>query len=211
MLGLNKNKPKGTAMRFTALLLTFVLTGCIGTPAFVINESNDGFSKNKNVIFTSQHNRISTKSLVGGTHIDNTGVFINPTVVKTPDHKKVLLLALQVSNQSFLGSSTGRALLFGRLDSIIFKVNDNDLIELKMGGQASATAGGAYIAGAAAYQDVNESGLAYISKANYMKIVNAKTISCKITGSYQSMIYKHSDISDDFIKNLKTFATTHLN
>lgn len=67
-----------------AIMTALALSGC-GAGKFAVKPADTRFSENKDPVYLSENNRISTKSIAGGIHIDDKGVYLNPFVAKDAD------------------------------------------------------------------------------------------------------------------------------
>ena len=197
-----------------ALLMLPFLFGCVagqggmfGAGEFTIVKADDRFSKSKNQIFTSANNRISTKSIAGGYHIDGSGVFINPVMTKTPDSSKILLLGLSIENMTFQSTAYGSPNTLGIIQRIAFLPDNNPPIVLNVhSGSVDWSDLVTYNSvSRSASTDIIESGIADLSLDDYKKILVAKSLAVKIQGSKRSMVYENDDIAASFIPNLKQF------
>ncbi|NOY63594.1 MAG: hypothetical protein GXP10_10690 [Gammaproteobacteria bacterium] len=191
---------------FIALIAATFIAGC-GAGKFTVTRADDSFSEDKSQFYTSTNNRISSKSIAGGMHIDDKGVFVNPFVKKTASDTGVILLGFNIENRFSTDSSSGSVNGLGTIKSLVFKFEGGSLITLDVSGQqgkADDVIRYNSVAGYA-YQDRSEYGVALIEPDAFMKIAQASAISIKITGSQQSMIYEAKDIAPEFIHNIKSF------
>lgn len=192
-------------MRVTALFLASLLVGCAGQ--FTVKEVDTRFSENKNPVYASQNNRISIKSIAGGIHIDDNGVYINPFVEKDAITKEVVRLGFAITNKTSVDTLVGGVNQLGVMQEIVFRLGDGQLVTLKVLQQQNMASGVPYYntVGGYASMGVVESGMAFISTADYERIMGATAVSCKITGSQQSAVYEEKDISGSFLPNLRQF------
>ncbi len=194
-----------------AAVATFALTGC-GPGKFAVKHADTSFSKNKNPTYIAENNRISTKSIAGGFHIDDKGVFINPFVSKDIPSGKIVLLGFSILNKtSFDTGPMGSVNQLGLIREVVFRLPDGKIVTLRVKNQE-------YQAGIILYDtvsrraghDVWESGTAIISKTDFAKLASANRISARVLGSRQSMVYEEGDISPEFLVNLKQFYDTYV-
>jgi hypothetical protein len=198
----------------TILLISAFLFGCTGGQGgmfgpgkFEVTKADARFSKSKNQIFTSTNNRISSKSIAGGIHIDGTGVFVNPVLTKSEKSDEILLLGFSIENMTSHDTTYGSPNTLGAIQSIVFLINDSDPIVLKV------RSGSADWSDVISYNSVTrsasssiiESGIAYLSMGSYKKILSAQELAVKIQGSKRSVVYENKDISKSFISNLRHF------
>lgn len=200
--------------KMTVLLMTAFLFGCAGGQGgmfgpgeFEVTKADARFSKNKNQIFTSINNRISSKSIAGGIHINGGGVFLNPVLTKSEKSGEVLLLGFSIENMTSHDTTYGSPNTLGTIQSIVFLINDDEPIVLKV------RSGSADWSDVISYNSVTrsasssiiESGQAYLSMGSYKKILSAQELAVKIQGSKRSVVYESKDISKSFIPNLRQF------
>ncbi|MDY0270772.1 hypothetical protein [Trichloromonas sp.] len=187
-----------------------VLSAC--SSAFKVQQADTRFSESKNQIYLSENNRISTKSIAGGIHIDSSGVYLNPFVEKTPENGEIVLLGLNITNKTSYDTMFGAPNQLGVLEEVIFKLDGGDLITLPILNHASQTSDTiAYnsITRSASYAKW-ETGTVVMTPVQFGRIASAKALSCKIIGSKKSVIYEESNVSPTFTQNLNNFFTTYV-
>lgn len=191
---------------FVAIIIAFSLAGCM-TPKFAVKKADNRFNEDKNPVYIAENNRISKKSIAGGIHIDEKGVYINPFVSKSRETEKIVLLGLNVVNKTDYDTTHGGVNQLGVIKEVVFRLSDDDLITLNVTDQenrSSDTVSYNSVARYASY-DKWETGAVRITKEQLQKIASAKTVSCKITGSKQSVVYEKEDVDPEFLPNLKKF------
>ncbi len=189
-----------------------VLTGC-GPSQFSVKQLDTRFSKDKSPVYVAENNRISSKSIAGGFHIDNQGVYINPFVVKDSSSGKITLLGFNIINKTSFDSATGGVNMLGIIREVVFELPSGEIIPLRVTSQKNRSSDIIYfnkVSRTAGY-DKLETGTATISKEDFSKIASANSLSAKISGTRQSMIYEQGDIAPEFIVNLKQFYQTYAN
>ncbi len=202
---------KLTTLLTEALLLT-VLTGCIiSVPEFTMTELDNRFSSDGTTTFSSDGNRISTKSIPGGVHINEEGVYVNPYIIIHSNGGIESIGFFLINDSEHHSGPMGSSGLLGTLKKIIFRLPDGELIDLQIFNQNRRLGHIDYnpIDKYAGF-DIQESGFAEISRQQFIKIANANYVSCKIIGSRKSVTYEKDDISDSFLENIKEFATKFL-
>ncbi len=96
-------------LAFSVVSAAITLSGCAGQGGmfgpgkFEVVQADTRFSPDGNTVILSKNNRISSKSIAGGVHIDGTGVFINPSVTKSKSGQ-VALLSLNITNMTQHGA-----------------------------------------------------------------------------------------------------------
>jgi len=193
---------------FTACLL--LLAGC-STPEFTVTEADTRFNSNTNQLLLSDGNRISSKSIAGGGHIDQKGVFVNPFVEKDRNTGRSLRLGITVTNKTSSDTSSYNINRLGTIQEIAFITDADRPIIIKLReAQTSSTGIPTYnVIGRYASIDLNESATGEIDRATLDRIASAATLSCKITGTIQSVTYEAKDISPSFQVNLRAFLDMH--
>lgn len=197
------------------ILITFIIslavTGCMA-PKFSVKQADTRFSENKNPLHISENNRISTKSIAGGIHINEKGVFINPFVSKDPSNNQVKILGLKIVNKTSYDTVMGGVNQLGVIKEVVFRFPNGELITLNVSDQdnrSSDTISYNSIAKYASY-DKWETGAIRIAPSQLQKLASATKFSCKITGTKQSVVYEEKDISPKFISNLKSFYDSYV-
>lgn len=193
------------------IFLTLFITGC-ATPQFVVNEADNRFSENKNALFLSENNRISSKSIAGGIHIDNTGVFLNPFVEKDKDTGESVILGLTVVNKTDYDTTYGGVNQLGIIKEVIFRFTDGSILSLDAKNQENRTSDTISYNSVAKYASYDkwETATLLLTTKEFKKLATATSVSCKIFGSKQNVVYEEADISKTFLSNLNSFYTTHI-
>jgi hypothetical protein len=193
----------GAAM---ALPLTPVGAGVFGSPKFAISQPDDRFSTSGTTTWSSEGNRISKKSIAGGTHIDQSGVFLDPAAVVNRTTGKLELLSLAVTNVTQRVGGMGELNALGRPIRVSFLTGEGDPIVLNITGgdrKYGETHCSQYTPGCAT--PLIESGLAVISVEDYRRLLAATALAVRIEGSDRSHVYETKDIAPTFIPNLRLF------
>jgi hypothetical protein len=205
-------KSKGGNMRIVTLAVAvMVLTGCVA-PQFTVKEADTRFTENKNPLYLAENNRISTKSVAGGIHIDGKGVYLNPFVEKIRGTGQVMLLGFNIVNLTDYTTTAGGVNQLGLIREMVFRLSDGQLITLKVTNQenrSSDTISYNTIARYASY-DKWETGVVEISKDAFEKLAFTDRLSCKISGSKQSVVYEEKDIAPTFLPNLRQFYVQYV-
>lgn len=209
-------------MKKIAFIITALfLVGCAATPGqgglfgpgqFTITKADNGFDETKNVTYFSTNNRISTKSVAGGTHIDGKGVFFNPVAVRSPDDSELIAVLIDINNMTQFDTAYGGPNRLGILNKVSFVVDGGSPILKEVKSSSSDWSDVPYYnsVSRSAASDIIESGTIYLTKAEYKQVMQATELAVKLSGSERSVIYEPSEISADFIPNLKTFYKAHL-
>jgi hypothetical protein len=184
-----------------------VNAGLFGPGKFEISQPDNRFSENKSEVWTSSNNRISKRSIAGGVHVDASGVFINPMVVKDPGTGKVIGLALNLVNVTSYDTAFGSPNTLGAMQEIAFLINETTPIVLPVEkGDSTWSDGVSYnTVTKSASSDILETGIARLTVEQYQQIIAAESIAVKITGSKRSVTYEAKHIAKTFIPNLQSF------
>ena len=185
--------------------------GLFGLPKFKVDQSDDRFSADGLTTYTGMWNRISKKSLAGGTHIDASGVFVEPVAIKKKADGIIVAMSFFVHNDVLDGTGPGAALTLGDPQQISFITGEGAPIQL------SITRGKQQWSDITAYNSVThtastgvtETGFADVTPEQYQRIMNAPQLLAKIEDEKRSMTYEAKDVSKGFQANLKVFWTTY--
>lgn len=197
-----------------SICVALVLNSCAGGQGGMfalspleIKQADTRFSEQNNLVYFTRNNRISTKSIAGGIHIDATGIFINPTVTKLRETGEILLLGFSIENFTNHSTLYGSPNTLGAMEKITFLLNGTKSIILPIKHGDVKWADTVYYnnVSKSASSEIIESGLAFISVEQYMEIVSSKSVAVQIQGSKRIVVYEANDISDTFIPNLKKF------
>lgn len=186
--------------------------GLFGLPKFKVGQSDDRFSNDGLTTYTGMWNRISKKSIAGGTHIDASGVFVEPVAMKKKSDASVVAMSFFVHNDVSDGTGLGGGLTLGQLERISFVTGEGIPIQLPIGhGRRDWSDVTAYNSIThTASTAVTESGFAEVTPEQYQRIMSAPQLLAKIEGDKRTMTYEAKDISQSFQANLKTFWTTYV-
>jgi hypothetical protein len=182
--------------------------GLFGPPKFKVSQSDDRFSTDGATTFAGQWNRISKKSLAGGVHIDDMGVFVEPMVIKDRASGKILKIEFLVHNEvSEDSAGLGNQLAFGQLQRITFLADNGPPIALTIrNGDREQIGGITYnTVSRMASTHVSESGFAELTEGDFQRIMAAGTLLVKVEGSRRSMVYEARDVAKSFQENLRSF------
>ena len=187
--------------------LTDAQAGLFGPGKFEIVQADTRFDQSGTVVLSSNNNRISKKSIVGGSHLDENGVYVNPVVVKDTQSGRVLELALVILNRTGYDTTYGSPNTLGILQEIAFAPDAGAPIVLPVVGAdavwSKATAYNPLTHSAS--KDITESGVALLLPEQLQTIVSAKSVAVRIVGSKRSVTYEPKDLTPGFIANLRTF------
>jgi hypothetical protein len=181
--------------------------GLFGPGKFEVVLADSRFDASGGVVLTSRNNRISKKSIVGGTHLDDAGVYVNPTVKKDGQTGQPLELGLVILNKTGYDTAYGSPNSLGIIQEIAFAPNSGNPVVLAVVGADSAWSDTTSFnpVTQSASKDITESGLAPLTLEQYQAIVSAKSVAVRIVGSKRSVTYEAKDLAPSFIPNLKSF------
>lgn len=185
--------------------------GLFGLPKFKVDQSDDRFSTDGLTTYTGMWNRISKKSLAGGTHTDATGVFVEPVMIKKKADGMIVAMSFFVHNDVLDGTGPGAALTFGNPQQISFLTGEGTPIQLSIErGKHQWSDITAYNSVThTASTGVTETGFANVTPEQYQRIMNAPQLLAKIEGEKRRVTYEIKDISKSFQVNLKIFWTAY--
>ena len=195
----------------TLLTAGSATAGLFGSPKFTVSQSDDRFSASGRTVCSSQGNRISKRSIAGGTHIDQGGVYLNPMAVMDKGTGKLTLLSLSLVNETERIGGIGEPNALGRPIRVAFITGEGAPIVLPITsaerryGEANCS----QYAGSCT-TSLLESGLATISLEDYRRLMAASALAVKVDGTDRSHVYETKDISPTFIPNLRAFYDRYL-
>jgi hypothetical protein len=185
-----------------------VEAGLFGLPKFKVEQSDDRFSTDGLTTYSGMWNRISKKSIAGGVHIDDRGVFVEPVAIKRKADNGLVALSLFIHNEMTEDTTGVSGLLsLGRPTRITFLTGEGQPIALEISrGTRNWSDVTAYnsITNTAS-TSVSETGFAEVTPEQYQRIMNAPQLLAKVEGDKRSMTYEAKDISKSFQANLKAF------
>lgn len=201
------NRYTAAAVSLAIVATAPVQAGLFGLGKFKVDQSDDRFSANGLTTYSGLNNRISKKSLAGGTHIDGSGVFVEPVAIKKKDDGSIVALSFFIHNDVSDGTGPGAALTLGEPTRISFITGEGAPINLTIErGKRQWSDITAYNSVTrTASTAITETGFADVTPEQYQRIMNAPQLLAKIEGEKRSMTYEVKDISKSFQVNLKTF------
>ena len=196
-------------MRFAFIVaFSLMIVGC--APQYRVRETVDEFSGSENVAVVAEGNRISAGSIAGGTHIDDSGVYVNPVLEKTPDGE-IISAAFMVYNSTSYDTNYGSPNSLGAINSLAF-IADGEAIQTEMINSDVSTSERTFynsVSRSAGF-DIRESAIFKTTTEDLRKLARAQSLRCQIKGSKRQVEYKDGDISKSFKGNLDSFVTNHL-
>lgn len=181
--------------------------GMFGLPKFKVEQSDDRFSTNGLTSYSGAYNRISKKSLAGGVHIDDKGVFVEPFAVKSRADGTLVGLEFFIHNEADYSTNYGSPLTLGVPQRITFLTGEGTPIALAIhrGNSKWSDVSSYNSITRSASAAVTETGFAQVTPEQYQRIINATALAVKVEGDKRSMVYETKDIAKTFIPNLKSF------
>lgn len=196
-------------MRCLVVAAVLLLVSC--APSFEVQRVDTAFNPSPNALYLTEGNRISTKSVAGGIHVDEKGIYLNPFVERAPTGQ-VAMLGLSIINRADYDTVTGGPNQLGVIRAVTFRLADGHLLSLPVGLQANQTSDTLRIdrlQRAAAYEK-RETGIILLTPAEFALLASADSLACQIVGTGQTVTYHAADISPAFLANLKTFYLSHV-
>lgn len=198
-----------------AVLLVTVSTsaaaGIWGLPKFKIEQSDDRFSTDGLTTITGIWNRISKRSVAGGVHIDASGMFVEPAVIKRKADGAIVKLGFFIHNETQRDSAVGEPNSIGVPERISFLTGEGPPIALSIAsGDRKWGEVSSYGRFMGVTTTVSETGFAEMSIDQYRRIMNAPALAAKVDGSTRSVTYETKHISKAFLFNLRQFHDQHL-
>lgn len=186
--------------------------GLFGLPKFKVERSDDRFSTDGLTTYSGHYNRISKKSLAGGVHIDDTGVFVEPIAIKRVADGSLVGLSFFIHNDASYSTDYGSPLTLGVPQRITFITGEGTPIALpiRRGDSRWSDVTTYNTITRSASSAVTETGFADLTVEQYQRIINATALAVKIEGDKRSMVYETKDIAKTFIPNLKTFCDQYV-
>lgn len=183
-----------------------------GLGKFKVEQTNDRFSTDGLATYVGRNNRISKKSVAGGTHIDGTGMFVEPRVSRRKADGSLVSVGFFIHNETERSSTYGNANGIGIPQRIIFILDGGQPISVAItNGSSTSSDYVSYnsISGSASMA-IQESGFADLTAEQFRRIAGAGTIAVKIQGSERDAVYNERDISKSFMANLKAFDAMYV-
>ena len=194
-----------------SLLLAACATGqggMFGPGKFEVQKADTRFNESGASIYTSTNNRISSKSIAGGMHIDGSGVFVNPMVSKNGQSGEVNTIALSIENMTNHDTAYGAPNRLGTIQTITFLVGANKpplILEIQSGKTNWSDVISYNSVTNSASSNIIEAGIVFLTQEQYESIITSSGLAVKIVGTKNSVVYENSDLSAGFLANLKSF------
>lgn len=185
--------------------------GLFGPGKFKVEQTDDRFSDAPTTIFTGRNNRVSKKSVVGGVHVDDKGMYLEPLVVKSRADGSVVRTGFVLHNKTQLSSDYGSPNSIGIPQRASFLIDGTKLIKASIyrGESSSGDRIDYNSVGRYASIAIAESGTIFVTPDQMQAIANARTVAIKIEGSRRSVVYEPKDIGKKFLKNVRSFWTAY--
>ena len=183
-----------------------------GPGKFKVEQTDDRFSTDDLATYVGRNNRVSKKSVAGGTHIDAKGMFIEPLAMQRKSDKSLVNVGFYIHNETEFDTTYGSPNRIGTLRRIAFIPDGGQPISVAIAdGHSKWSDRTSYnTISRSASSDIQESGFADVTVEQFLRIAGATTIAVKIEGTERSVIYDEKDISKSFLENLKAFAAAHV-
>jgi len=156
--------------------MCLLIAGCNTTYRTV--QSDDRFSSGKESITRAEGCRVSSKSIAGGTHLDDSGFFLNPFIGKDKTSGMIMSAGFTITNLYDHSSLYGSPNALGVISVVAFNV-DGQVIEIKIEGASGSTSnGGVYYNNVdkSASFSANDSAVGTVSVDNLEKIIRGKKL-----------------------------------
>jgi hypothetical protein len=196
---------------FFSFFVVLIMVGCAGLtkPDFQISTSqSDKFADKTKPKIYSSYNRLSTKSVCGGIHIDDKGVYIDPIASFDKDQKleqlSLVILYYNLAGTDALSrASCGNG--FEPIQEVVFLADEKRIsikvkpfnLDIKYYNWNNISNG---------YDGIyREDSAGIITLDDLKAIANAKNLDVKVIGGKNSQTFENSELEDDFKTNLKSF------
>lgn len=182
--------------------------GMFGPGKFEVQKADTRFNESGAAIYTSTNNRISSKSIAGGVHIDGSGVFVNPMVSKSNQNGVVNSLALSIENMTNHDTAYGAPNRLGTIQAITFLVGANNkplILDIQSGKTNWSDVISYNSVTKSASSNIIEAGIVFLTQEQYESIITSPSLAVKIVGTKNSVVYENGDLSAGFLANLKSF------
>ena len=191
----------------TVLPLSPASAGLFGPGKFTVEQSNDRFSSDGVTTYLGHNNRVSKKSVAGGIHVDDKGMYIEPLATRRKSDGSLVGVGFFIHNETDYDTGWGSPNRIGVPERITFIPNGGHPIS------AAITNGGSKWGDRNSYNSITnsasspiqESGFADLSADQFQRIATATTIAVKVEGSERSAVYDERVIAKSFLPNLRTF------
>lgn len=202
------------AVSFCAALVATVPASAqlFGVGKFKVEQSDDRFSTDGNTTYSGMNNRISKRSVVGGTHIDGKGMFVEPVAIVRKADKAIIGLSLFVHNETDFDTAYGSPNSIGAPQRITFLPDNGQPIALIVSNSSrkwgDVPAYNTITRSASAR--ITETGFADLTAEQFQRIASASALVVRIEGSERSVVYEAKHISKTFIPNLLAFYSSYV-
>jgi hypothetical protein len=183
-----------------------------GPGKFKIEQSDDRFSTDGLGTYVGRNNRISKKSIAGGTHIDAKGMFVEPLAIRRKSDGSLVSVGFYIHNETDYDTAYGSPNKIGVPQRITFLPDGGEPIAVAI------TSGGSKWSDRVSYNtisrsassNIQESGFADVTIGQFRRIASATSLAVKIEGSERAVIYDERDVSKSFLTNLRAFDASYV-
>jgi hypothetical protein len=185
-----------------AALAAVFLGGCVFTqPQFAISEdAGDKFEAKQPVIKTID-NRVSKRIPKAGEWVDNKGLYVDLIYFIRQPKSNTLTVHVWDYYDDY-GAGRGQS-YFDPLQKIIFLIDEKEPLEIALSGRKRSYLSTSCDSGCKSA--FTERGFGTIGIDDLKRLMNAKTLSLKVSGAKREAIYEWGDIQKDFIPHLQQF------
>lgn len=181
------------------LLFIVFLVSC--APSFNVTQTNDKFDDPSGPDkYVGKWNRITTTSVQGGTHIDDSGIYFNMYSQKKDGKTIEVGFVFQHYNSE---PSSG----FNFLRSVTFINDKNDRVVVYFEPAKSDFKVGSFNTVTNEYNtSFYESGTGKISVDDFMLLARSNWIKAKLIGDDRTFVVEKDMLTSEFVANIKKFA-----
>ena len=183
-----------------------------GVGKFKVQQSDDRFSTDGSTTYSGLNNRVSKRSVAGGTHIDGKGMFVEPVAIARKADKAIIALSLFIHNETDFDTAYGAPNSIGVPQRITFLADSGPPIVLIVSNSdrkwSDVPTYNTFSRSASSR--ISETGFADLTAEQFHRIASASVLVVRIEGSVRSVVYEAKDISKSFIPNLLAFYSTYV-
>lgn len=178
-----------------------------GPGKFTITKSDDRFKTDGLTSVVGRNNRVTNRSLVGGTYLDPHGLYLDPIVVQDRATGKTARIGFLLHNDVQQDNRGGDANSLGNPKSVSFLIDGGRLI------QTSVTDAEQKFSGATSVvrmlnvvaSEVSETAVVTLTPEDMAALAASKTVVVRVEGATHDWTIEAKQVSKNFLPNLAAF------
>jgi len=213
------------------LYVSLLIAGC-ASEQFLVRQTDAGFIESNHLLYSSENNRLAKEHVNTDLYFEEINVYINPFVEKDKSTLEIITLGFKIINKPAKDRRVATFNRLGKMTSVAFRLQQGDTIKLAITHQKTdlkantsyetwsddrstdpyATDPGTLASSDVLYSSYEmwETGIILVSSEDFARLANSAIVSCEITGTKNSAVYREADFDETFSANLHSFYLNYI-